>query len=498
MPKIPLYEHTPQASGVNAVRVNPSSATAVGNAGRNVGNAVAGVGNQMFNIGMEFQKKKQDAIDFSSLSSANRQMEEAALLHEDEMRTTDHKDWQSGWSKRSAQVIKGISDNFEGSDAARQQFEESSKTWQMRTNQQVKSAVTGKQIEQSIVDVKKSYDFFLAKGDIVNAEAVIRAGMAVNLFSASVGEDMITQAPIIADTNAALSAIAENPIAAEEAIHEQNKDGYVNFKHLDDADRIKFKNASSIAASKVRSQNNTDLVKRNIDGNPATEAEIMEMVEKKLLTPEQGESYMKGQGIGVFAPEGTYSALMEEIRATNLTGLGDKERAEKIEKMTNKIALSRLNSTLASTALTTFTDLLNTKHPSNAPAAAYGRKMITDLSETLFGLMPDPDSPEFEAAEKPDKKQKIMARDKMEEYQSALAVFTSQTPAPNHAQVGKFVRDMTKDHMDNIALFIQERDAKREKTTREAAITKAANDKKSADLSGYVSMGLHPRGANID
>ena len=458
MPKIPLYEHTPQASGANAVRANPNMFNGVAAAGQNVGNAVAGLGKTAFNIGMEFQKKKQDAIDFSSLSTASRKMEEATLLNDEKMRSTNYKDWEPNWAKDQGLVAKEISNNFEGSDIARRKMEENLKTWQMRTSLRVKSAFTGKQIENSTAEVKKSFEFFTTTGDLTSAIAVVEDGYAKQLFTTEERNEMIAQAPVIIDTNAAISAMSDNAIAAEKSIKEKDaNDEYVNYKNMDVVTRRKFINASRIAASQARTQNLDNLIGRDIDGNSATEDEIKGMIAEGLLTNAQGKSYLSAQGIG-YAKEGTYAPLMEEIRKYNPNG-PDPEL--ELEKAYAKILKAGLMPSLAATARATLQSLANPKHPTNAPAVTYGRSMITEVfNKSGFNRFRGDD---FDDDAERNPEEVLAAQIEQEGYQDDFDRWVAARPIPpNRSEVGEYVRKIMQGPMDERSAAWEALDAKNE------------------------------------
>ena len=105
MPKIPLYEHTPQASGANAVRANPNMFNGVAAAAQNVSNAVAGIGEKM----ADFAIKKQEHVNKGILAREETlRMKVVEDIQKDRLQNPDN---PSKWGEKADVMWKSYDNN---------------------------------------------------------------------------------------------------------------------------------------------------------------------------------------------------------------------------------------------------------------------------------------------------------------------------------------------------------------------------------------------------
>jgi len=452
MPKIPLYNHTPEGGQSTNVRANPNIYSGVAAAGERMGAVVAGIGNQL----ADFELKKREAVNYATVQDADRKMKEGWLLFQDELATNgDETTWASNWAKKAAEIDKEISGKHVP-EMIRPRLKAMSDAWKMQTGLALKSAVTAKEIQRASAQVLLSYEQALNEGNVEGAQQLIADGEKVGLFSPKDVAKYTSEAPMIADRKAALTMVTNSPITAEAELREKTDGGkqYKNFKNLDEQSRLTLINHAEEGARKMRTDNYNALLKRNIEKNPATEDEIKGMVERQEITATQGQSYLNGQAIGRYAPPGTFPKLSAEIGDYDPNAA---DADEKYGKLLEKITFSNMAPPLQARAIEKLNERKDKAGAINTPAANAGKAAIKDAFDR--GIYGEFENKEMAGKVTLDKKLYAKAVQIQAENQDALAGYLKDNPKANQADVVKFVQGLNEKHVtqDVSKLFMPKR-----------------------------------------
>jgi len=440
MPKIPLYQHTPQASQPNQVRANPNMYAGVGAAGERLGSALAGVGNTM----ADFAVKKMEAVNYSTLQDADRKMKEGWLLYQDELKTNpDETTWEDGWQKQAVKIEKELGSK-RVPEAIKPKMKSMADDWKMQTSLAVRSAATGAAIKRSTGQVTLAYEQSLKEGDVDMAIQKIADGAKLGLFSEAEAAKLTREAPGKVDKYDIARLMAHDPISAHRALTDKTDGGrFRNFTNLDDNERATAINSAGVAASKVRTANYQDLIQRNLKGQPAKKDEIMGMVDDGRLTATQAQNYLNGQAIGKYAPLGTFPRVLEEV--THYTLAADPKGYE-YERLVGMIAVSNLMPVLANKAVEALNQRRDPKSAVNTPAGSFGQSELrTAFDQGIYG---DFKSPRAGGGDVIDPKKYNAATVVLAEQLERFDAFMLENPKADRVEVVKFVQGLNQKYLD--------------------------------------------------
>ncbi len=440
MPKIPLYQHTPQASQPNQVRANPNMYAGVGAAGERLGSALAGVGNTM----ADFAVKKMEATNYSTLLDSERKMKEGWLLYQDEIKTNpDETTWEPRWLKQAAKIEKELGGKGVP-EAIKPKLRAMTEDWKMTTSLAVKTAATGASIKRATGQATLAHEQYLIEGNVVAANQVIADGAELGLFSEAEAEKLTREAPGKVDQYDIARLMAHDPIAAQRALTDKTDGGrFRNYTNLDDNERATAINSAGVAARKVRTANYQDLIQRNINGQPATKPEIMGMVEDGRITATQAQSYLNGQAIDKYAPAGTFPRVLEEV--THYDAAAD-PKGHEYERLMGMIATTGLMPPLAAKAVEALNQRRDPKSAVNTPAGSFGQSELrTAFDQGIYG--------DFKVARagKPDQidpKKYNAATVALAEQLVHLDAFMRENPNADRVAVAKYVQALNQRYLD--------------------------------------------------
>lgn len=311
MPQIPLYSHTPTASGSVNVRANPGILDGEMQAMQRLGQSVAQVGNQAF----DFAAKKQDALNFAKLADGERQMREGFLLFQDELkRNGDEKTWSASWEMRAAEieasVMKGVP------PALKERMTAEVQGWKSLTVAQVRSVATEREIQRASAQVLDAADSDLKIGDVGGYKAKISEGAAKGLFRPDEAAKLLRTGEQKADWYAAFGMVNEDPAKALDMLDDRTDGGRPsNFTNLDEGQRYSLTQSARGALNSLRIETQESLFNRRQAGEVIGDEELDALVEKKLVKPEWAKRFAQEQRKGMGGVEGDAAAFSEVLVA---------------------------------------------------------------------------------------------------------------------------------------------------------------------------------------
>ncbi len=446
MPQIPLYSHQPQASGQVNVRVNPGILNGQYEAAQRVGAAVADIGNSV----AKFQLQKQEAADYATLTDVDRRMKESFLLYQDELRKQpDEKKWLPDWEQRAAKLEAEVMKDVPATIKPRLKAEVDG--WKSITSAQVRGAVTAREIEKGRAQVVDAVDMDLKLGDVDSAVAKIRGGAERGLFSPEEATKLERQTEQKADYYAAFAQVNENPAQAIEVLQERTEGGNPkNFKALDEAQRYSLIQSARGAWNSQKIETLNGLYERQLAGEVIPEAEVMGLVDRKLLGAGTAKSFLKEQAKSQGGTAGNATAFADVlVKIGDYNPLRDTGRVQYADLMAQAMTLP---DAMKTDAVARLREAADPEAPKNTPAGQAAMKMIDEAFKAgLYGQFEREERTAAGMAKVVDNKAWSQAVQTKAQIQDGVADFLKRKPNATREEVTNEVIRLNQGYVDATA-----------------------------------------------
>lgn len=290
-----LHPSTLSPTLAPAVRANTGMFDAVGAAGAHIGEGISAVGDLGFRI--------KAAKDYAAVTKASTVMQAAYQQFQTELEDPNNPEngdtstWLPRWQERTAQLKETMGEDpaIKGLSAgARLHLDTQMAGWEKLSATQLGHQATVRQLEDAKGTVLADYNTKLRTGDLAGAVKTVSDAVPFGIIHKAEAQQLVASAARKVEHYQATSLIMQDPIAAEGALTDKDKDGKpVNFPHLDDDSRLTLSFEAARRARELRTQTASDLFQRQQDGNPAPADEVMALVQQGRLTAPQARAYLK-------------------------------------------------------------------------------------------------------------------------------------------------------------------------------------------------------------
>lgn len=316
MPRIPITQFSPSATGPTSARADPGMYDAMGAAGRSFGQALANTGETI----NQFAAKKQEATNYATFVDADRQLKESFAGFQDELQKRgDESNWVPDWQKRQVEVEKQLGVE-KMAPVVRERLGPQLAVWRSQTTMQVRSQVTAREISRAKGQIEVAAELDVKNGDIDSYVEKIKGGEQRGLFSPHEAEAMIASGKSKAEYYAATDAILADPLVAMEALKARTGDDgkeFANFTAVDPVQRKTLIDAANVAVQRVRAETYQGLIDRMNSSEVIGDRELNSLVDRKLMTATQARDIARNQGKNGGLAAGKSGAFAEVLTSIN-------------------------------------------------------------------------------------------------------------------------------------------------------------------------------------
>jgi hypothetical protein len=258
VPRIPLFQHTPQSSGPQQVRADPGMFDQQNAAAARVGQAVAGLGQVAAGAAIQAQQKMKQAQNYKTGAELDIGLQEEWDNFQNNLNpSSDETQWVPQWQKALDARVTKLTPKDAGPET-RQQLELKAKAFRVRTSGDIGQQAKVAGVQKATIAGSARVDQLWKNGDVAGAEAELNQ-MAENglIFKEKIpalmqaGKESMARA----QTSNALNELRNLPPAASKQAMKQfaadvtNKE---NFGELTLADRLKFQDAAEARAREAQ------------------------------------------------------------------------------------------------------------------------------------------------------------------------------------------------------------------------------------------------------
>jgi hypothetical protein len=443
MPSIPLVSAPiPPTTGNTAVRANPGMYDAVGAAGARLGQGFEAMG--------DLGTRIKHAQDYAAITKAGTAMQTAFEQFQTELNDPnnpengDEKTWGPRWQERQAALKEQMAqdDSLKSlSPAARLHLDTQMQDWTKQTSTQIGHQATVRSLENAKGAVVADYNTKLRTGDIDGAVKAVQGAVPYGIIHPEEAGVLVASANRKADHYQASALIMQDPIAAEGALSEKDKDGKpTEFTHLDDDSRLQLTFEAHRRAMQLKQETAADLFERQQQGTPASPDEVNELVKQGRLSPTQAKQYLKPP-----KPEfdtDKFAGLMTDIAGYD--PLKDTDRSQYAKLMARAAYDADIKGPAASDAVEMLKKKSDPKSVLNSPVAKDAVAAVDDaFKKGLYGkfTVTEPATAANGYTPKTVTDAKIYAQAKAEQLKTLDAVnrYIEQNPNASRAEVFKFI-----------------------------------------------------------
>jgi hypothetical protein len=272
-----------------------------------------------------FGQKIQGVVNYGIRADADRQMRQASAdFQASRAGRTDEGDWENQWKQKSAETQAAIYDQHNVGPMLRRQLDVDFKNWDQANAIEVRTIARKQMINRAVERADMDANMAAKDGD---EQGVITAIKGRNYNGKSLtdlgalfpeqAEQLVKKNLAAMDHYAAAHLITNDPITAEQALAEEDKNGKpVNFKRITPENRLTLQFEAHRLATQAKAGTAADFFNRKQafltgEGPDIPPAEVRQAAVQGRLTPAQAKQFLKPPKPD-FDP-GKFAALTNDI-----------------------------------------------------------------------------------------------------------------------------------------------------------------------------------------
>lgn len=443
MPKIPLYQFTPQETPAANVRANPGMFDAQNAAAIRLGNAAQNVGDMATSYALRIQQ----ADNYRKKSELDLAMQEEWKAFEATITpASDPVKLVPEWEKRlNAVVAKHAKDV---APAMKGEVADLTGRFRVQTTAQVGGLAKTMVVDRAKKAGAARLDAAWDAGDVKQAETIMQEMAATGLIYPEDIPAMREKGAQRVEYQEAFALINAAPAKAIESLEETTDGGRPkNFKRLDASQRYALMQSARGALNSLRADTQNDFAERRFAGEIIPENELQLAVERGAVSAKWAEAFRKQQLKDAGGAKGDATRFAEVLTAINAYDpVQDGGRARYAELFAQA---QLLGTQMATDAIARLKDKADPAGVLNTPVAKDGMKLVEEAFDRgLYGTFEKFEGYGNERKKVVDAKIYAAAVEAKARNQDALAGFLKEKPNATREEVAKFVAGL---HAEDVA-----------------------------------------------
>lgn len=424
------------------VRANTDMYAGLAAAGQRIGEGIGAWGD----LGVRIK----GAMDYAAVTKANTTMQAAYQRFQTELEDPSNPEngdvttWMPRWQERMTGLKESLNDDPAVkaiSPAAKLRLDTQMSDWEKLSATQLNHQATVRQLENAKGTVEADYNAKLRTGDLEGAIKTVTDAVPFGIIHQAEAQQLIASAGRKAEHYQATALIMQDPIAAEGALTDRDKDGKpTTFTKLDDDSRLQLTFEAHRRAVQLRSEVAADLFERSQAGTPAPADEVNELVRQGRLTPAQAKQYLKPPK-PEFEPT-KFASIINDI--SSYDPAKDANRTQYAALMARAAYDADLKGPAAADAVELLKKKLDPKNPLNSPVSRDAVAAVDDaFKKGLYGkfevTLPPTAENGYTATKKLDPKIYAQAQQEKMKNLDAVNRYIEANPNATRAEVFKFI-----------------------------------------------------------
>ena len=265
-------------------------------AAREMGGAIGDVGRA---IG-DFAQRMQAGVNYGIAADVDRQMrQETADFQQSRVGRADEDNWQAEWKERSDGLWGKINDEHAIGPDLKRQLTVNYKNWQSSSGIEVQMMANKQKVNRAIDRVMMDADAAAQAGDPHGVNEAFKGAVEGHLLLPEVAEFQIKQHLVKIQEYEALNYIMNNVSGAVDYLEAKTEGGNPkNLKLLPQDKRLSLLNTARSQFVKYQSDNLSDMIAGLQNGEVKTPEELSALVETRVISPKQRNSYEAAYSFG--------------------------------------------------------------------------------------------------------------------------------------------------------------------------------------------------------